>query len=97
MPCYDCKKKTEEEVTGTEGIVRVLDLANLLTGKKRNVDDMARYCNFGVASHGMEEDNGWKQSFACDMVLCILCYKERLVESGHGAGGKEQRSRCSRK
>jgi hypothetical protein len=97
LPCYDCKKKSDKEVGGNDESDRILDLANLLTGRKRNVDDMARYCNFGVTSHGMEEDNEWKKSFACDMVLCIPCYKERLVESGHGASGREQRSRRGRK
>ena len=37
--------------------VRVLDLADLLTSKKGNVDEMAEYCNHGVASHGMKEED----------------------------------------
>jgi hypothetical protein len=56
-----------------------------------------RYCNYGVASHNMQEDDEWKTCFACDMVLCIPCYKERLDGSGHRASGTEQRSRRSRK
>jgi flagellar biosynthesis GTPase FlhF len=97
MPCYDCRKKVDRKEVGKEGTVRVLDLADLLTGKKGNNDEMTRYCNYGVASHNMQEDDEWKTCFACDMVLCIPCYKECLDGSGHGASRNEQRSRPSRK
>jgi hypothetical protein len=42
MPCYDCKKKEERKDVEGEGTVRVLDLVDLLTGKKGNNDEMAR-------------------------------------------------------
>jgi hypothetical protein len=97
MPCYDCKKKMDKKIIGNEGTARVLDLADLLTSKKGNVDEMARYCNYGVASHGMKEDDDWKERFACDMVLCIPCYKERMDDSDHRGSGREQRSHRRRK
>jgi hypothetical protein len=75
----------------------MLDLADLLTSKKGNVDEMAQYCNYGVASYGMKEKADRKERFACDMVLCIPCYNEHLDESDHRGSDGEQRSRRSRK
>ena len=97
MPCYDCKKK-KEKVTEVDGTVRVLDLADLLSTKnKGNVDDIARYCNYGLASHRMVGDDVWKKAFAGDLVLCIPCYKKRLGESDRGASSNKLRTRRTRK
>jgi hypothetical protein len=46
MPCYDCRKKVDRKEVRKEGTVRVLDLVDLLTGKKEKNDEMARYCNY---------------------------------------------------
>jgi hypothetical protein len=61
MPCcYDCKKKEGREDVEGEGTVMLLDLADLLTHKKGNNDEMAQYCNYRGASHNMQEDDEWK-------------------------------------
>ena len=97
MPCYDCKKKSlVKSNIQKAGTVQVLEVAELLKNKKGNADEMARYCNYGVASHGMKVDDEWKKDFECNMVLCVPCYTERLEESGQGIGGKEKGRRRTR-
>jgi hypothetical protein len=46
-----CKKEDK-------GLVRVLDLTQLLTSKNGDVDEISPYYNYSVASHGEREDNG---------------------------------------
>jgi hypothetical protein len=71
-PCKDCAAKPEKE----DG--RVMDLATILKSKGEPMDDVARYCNFGVVAHSMEDEDAFKERFTCDMILCKDCYRGRL-------------------
>lgn len=88
--CFGCKEKHE---LGGGDEREVLDLSTLLTCKKVSSSEVARYCNFGVTSHSMDTEDDWKIPFACDMVLCMPCYKECLVKQGDLPGGNRRSRR----
>jgi hypothetical protein len=79
-PCRDCKQKenaADEKDKIEDG--RVLILADLLSSKEvKSALQIAWYCNYGARAHGLDEGDEFKSKFACDMVLCVGCYDNRV-------------------
>ncbi len=86
-PCYDSAKKEGESEN------RVLNVSDLLKVKGRGV---GFYHNCGPVSHNMdhEAEPERKKQWACNVVLCMVCYNRRKEDAGDGnkrPGGQKKR------
>ena len=86
VPCFDCNKK-EGEINND----RVLNVAELLQLKGKQV--LGVYCNCGPIGHKMvaEEEPLRKTQWSCDMVLCFDCFDRRKKEIGDADRPKRTR------
>ena len=86
VPCFDCNKNE-----GEKDHDRVLNVAELLQLKGKQV--LGVYCNCGPVGHKMvaEEEPTRKTQWSCDMVLCLECFESRKKEMGDTDGPKRTR------
>ena len=86
VPCFDCNKNE-----GEKNHDRVLNMAELLQLKGKQV--LGVYCNCGPVGHKMvaEEEAMRKTQWSCDMVLCFNCFDKRKKERGDADGPKRTR------
>ena len=86
VPCFDCNKNK-----GEKNQDRVLNVAELLRLKGKQV--LGVCCNCGPVGHKMvaEVEPTRKTQWSCDVVLCLECFEIRKKEMGDAVGPKRTR------